>query len=199
MNITCVLVGLLAASWAPHAQTQAGPSTGAQTAAPPVAAAAPAELQRFRDEVAKYVRLQRQARDEVGDLRPNSSAQQVTATSDALATAVRRARPKASQGDFFDATAAAFLRERLASAVREANLVEALAKIDDEPPAIRAPKIYLRYPAASQMATMPPSILGVLPPLPEELEFRIVGRALVLRDIKAALVIDFIPDALPPR
>jgi hypothetical protein len=37
----------------------------------------------------------------------------------------------------------------------------------------------------------------VLPPVPKELEYRLVGRSLVLRDRDAALVVDYLPEALP--
>ena len=47
------------------------------------------------------------------------------------------------------------------------------------------------------MATMPPSLLAALPQLPKELEYRIIGKYLVLRDVDAALILDFIPAAVP--
>jgi hypothetical protein len=39
-------------------------------------------------------------------------------------------------------------------------------------------------------------LLDVLPRLPEELEYRFVGRDLILRDVKANLIVDFIPGIL---
>jgi hypothetical protein len=71
------------------------------------------------------------------------------------------------------------------------------ANIDDEPPTVKSAAIHLRFPGAAQMATMPPSLLAALPPLPEALEYRVVGNALVLRDAAAGLIIDFIPAAVP--
>ena len=47
------------------------------------------------------------------------------------------------------------------------------------------------------LATMPPSLLAALPPLPKSLEYRIIGQYLVLRDVEAALIIDFIPAVIP--
>ena len=44
---------------------------------------------------------------------------------------------------------------------------------------------------------MPPSILLNLPALPHELDYRIVGRTLVLRDVGANLMVDYIPGAIP--
>ena len=55
----------------------------------------------------------------------------------------------------------------------------------------------LPIPAAAQMATMPPSLLATLPRLPAALEYRVVGNTLVLRDVEAGLIIDFIPAAVP--
>jgi len=50
---------------------------------------------------------------------------------------------------------------------------------------------------SAQMATMPPSLLKVLPPLPKELEYRILGRYLIVRDVDASLILDYIPAAVP--
>jgi hypothetical protein len=35
--------------------------------------------------------------------------------------------------------------------------------------------------------------------LPAELEYRIVGEHLVLRDVKAAMLLDYIPNAVPRK
>jgi hypothetical protein len=44
---------------------------------------------------------------------------------------------------------------------------------------------------------VPTALLDVLPPLPASLEYRFIGRTLVLRDIEAALVLDLANDVLP--
>jgi hypothetical protein len=45
----------------------------------------------------------------------------------------------------------------------------------------------------------PPKLVGALPPLPAELEYRVVGRDLALVDLRANLVVDVLRRALPPR
>jgi hypothetical protein len=45
---------------------------------------------------------------------------------------------------------------------------------------------------------MPACVLSVLPLLPDLLQFRMVQRDLVLVDMSADLVVDVLPDALPP-
>jgi hypothetical protein len=53
------------------------------------------------------------------------------------------------------------------------------------------------YPADIPLQSTPPTILANLPRLPPEIEYRIAGHALVLRDVEANIVIDVIPDAIP--
>ena len=42
---------------------------------------------------------------------------------------------------------------------------------------------------------VPPQMLAALPRLPAELQYRIIGTALVLWDHHANLIVDFMPDA----
>jgi len=53
------------------------------------------------------------------------------------------------------------------------------------------------YPEDIPLTTMPPTLLERLPALPAELAYRIIGRALVLQDLKTNVIVDFIPNALP--
>ena len=53
------------------------------------------------------------------------------------------------------------------------------------------------YPAGVALQSTPPTLLMNLPALPQELDYRVVGNNLILRDAKANLVIDFFPDAIP--
>jgi len=53
------------------------------------------------------------------------------------------------------------------------------------------------YPEREPVSTVPPELFAKLPPLPEPLEYRFVGRHLVLRDRASALIVDFLPRAIP--
>ena len=53
------------------------------------------------------------------------------------------------------------------------------------------------YPQVSALQSTPPTLLSDLPKLPSDLEYRIVGRELILLDSTANLIIDLLPDALP--
>jgi hypothetical protein len=55
------------------------------------------------------------------------------------------------------------------------------------------------YDKKHPLATMPPNLLLVLPDLPKDIEYRFIGRHLVLRDVRANIVIDEIPHAIRCR
>ena len=46
-------------------------------------------------------------------------------------------------------------------------------------------------------ATMPGQLLALRPPLSPELEYRFMGRSLLLVDVAAQLVVDILPAVLP--
>jgi hypothetical protein len=52
------------------------------------------------------------------------------------------------------------------------------------------------YSKERSLVTMPPNILLLLPDLPPDIEYRFVGRHLILRDVRANMIIDEIPYAL---
>lgn len=53
------------------------------------------------------------------------------------------------------------------------------------------------YPTTLPLITFPAALLRALPDLPPELEYRIVGRHLLLRDVKANLIVDALYDVVP--
>lgn len=53
------------------------------------------------------------------------------------------------------------------------------------------------YPENEPLSTVPPNVLMTLPMLPEDMEYRFVGKHMILRDARANLIIDYIANALP--
>jgi hypothetical protein len=66
---------------------------------------------------------------------------------------------------------------------------------DDQPGTVRI-SVNARYPDDEPLPQVPPNLLANLPRLPEELEYRVVRNALILRDVTANLIVDFIPKAI---
>lgn len=55
------------------------------------------------------------------------------------------------------------------------------------------------YSKKRPLATMPPNLLLALPDLPKDLEYRFVGRHLIIRDARANMIVDEIPYAIRCR
>jgi hypothetical protein len=175
----------------------AGLSATAQAqSAPPTVH--PAEIA-FEEAVARYMDLQKRLKNEVPTLRIAMDAAEISRASDILATSVQRARRNARAGDIFNPEIAKLITAKLREQLAGVDIKRFLAVITDEPTLSDRPGVHKRYPAAASMATTPTRVLDVLPPIPDALEYRFIGRALVLRDRDAAMIIDFIPDVLPAK
>jgi hypothetical protein len=114
----------------------------------------------------------------------------------ALAREIRRVRADAHQGDVFSPAVADYFRVVIAEALRHGGIVDFLAIVEDDNEVRVAPTVHGDYPAGASISFMPPCLLEALPRLPEELEYRFLGRDLVLWDLHAGLIVDFIPRAL---
>jgi hypothetical protein len=163
--------------------------------------AAETRLEHFESAVAAYMTLRESVTQALPPLEVSPEPDQVFLAVDAIAAAITAARPSAREGDIFDAEAAPLLRRRIRHTLREpdceARDILADAHDADSPPALWRPIVHDRFDwgVGSFMAWC---VLEVLPALPEELQFRFVGRDLVLVDVDADLVVDVLPDALPP-
>lgn len=118
----------------------------------------------------------------------------------ALATAIREARPLARQGNVFSPGVAAMIRARLERAMlaHGHRPDDVLAAINEERlPGMPDPEVNQPFPWGLGSA-MWPTLLAALPELPRELEYRFWDRHLVLIDLHPNIVVDIMVDALPP-
>ena len=156
-------------------------------------------LGRFGEQLAAYAALRQQV-----DLalppafeRPRGVRAMLQARAE-LACAIKAARPHARQGDFFFPAVVDIFRMTIAEALSGVDsdaFFESLYA-EDAVPAGLPPRVHDTYP---EWAThdVPFLVLERLPLLPDELEYRLIGRTLVLWDIDADLVLDVLPDAIP--
>jgi hypothetical protein len=173
-------------------------SAGAIPAHPGQAGGAAAPVSTvFTDRVRAYVALQKGLEDS-GAQRPTTEAEQIADRQDALAGRIAAARRDFRQGDIFTPDVAGQYR----TIIREAfqgpdgkNMRRTILEGDPERATVL--RVNVAYPEEIPLGTMPPTLLRRLPALPAELAYRVVGRALVLKDVKTNLIVDFIPDALP--
>jgi hypothetical protein len=169
-----------------------------------VAARTQVPLTEFNELILKYVVIHERAVASVPPLQSSDDPALIQRKQQAIGDAIRKARPNAVPGEFFvPAVRVALLdliRQELTghegASARETILGEGNPKSRESPATVNL-TINAVYPAKAPLSTMPPSLLAVMPVLPEALEFRFVGRDLILRDTKANLIVDILKNAVP--
>ncbi len=152
-------------------------------------------LKAFIDRVNAYVDLTKKLDNGLPRLKPEPATTTVEANEHMLASRIREARKNAKPGDIFGDAAAYFKatikRDTESRGARDANALMQDVPVQS-PPAVNA-----AYPDKAALGTVPPLILVNLPRLPDGLEYRFMGRDLILRDRSANLVVDFVEGAVP--
>ena len=163
-----------------------------------VGAAQAQSVDRFDDAVEHYVALHREAERHLDPQQLQlGDAESVLAYAAALREALCRVRPMATEGDVF-APAAAQFRQRIRLALRRHAIVARdllVAMRHDSEPGARPPAVNQAFSWALGNL-MPAVLIEALPALPDELQYRFVGKSLVLVDIHAGLVVDILRAAL---
>jgi hypothetical protein len=165
-------------------------------------------LDTLEDAVEDYVKkVHKKAASQVGPRPEQATPEQILTHQRALADAIRALRPGAKQGDLIVPEAQPILKrliaDQLAGPANAPARKEAIAGNPSLDPdhddrmqvrlAVNAP-----YPAAAALSTVPPSVVLTLPLLRKEVEYHFVGRDLVLLDVEANLILDYLRDAAPP-
>jgi hypothetical protein len=114
----------------------------------------------------------------------------------ALAREIRKARAAARQGDIFTPAVAEYFRGLITEALRVGRVENFLERIEEENSVRVIPTVNGDYPAGASISPMPACLLAALPPLPKELQYRFLSRDLILWDLHAGLIVDFVPRAL---
>jgi hypothetical protein len=167
------------------------------TLAPPHEASA-----EFQDKLKEYLALRAKVESGLPKLTETKDPGKIAERSALLATGIQEARRSAAQGDIFTPKAAAEFR-RILTADAASRTAKEKANIMNEVPA-KAPQVNALYPVDSPtgpaaLASFPAKLLGVLPELPETVEYRFLGQSLVLRDASANIIVDFLPGVAPGR
>jgi hypothetical protein len=149
----------------------------------------------------EYAGMHRRLEQAIGPIEINSGTARIERNVMALAAAIKAERPDARAGDFFTPMLAGELRARIVTALSVHELaaedVREAEAVDGVDASVVTLSVNGAFPWAYSTA-MFPCILDALPPLPVELQYRIVGDTLVLIDVHASLVVDLLPSALTP-
>jgi hypothetical protein len=155
-------------------------------------------LREFRQRIDTYMDLREDIVDEVGSAEVTRDVSVIRAREDALAQRIRAARGNAKHGDIFTPDVRVLFRRLMRPELKGEDGPDIRARLSDDAPAPGAVPVDVnaKYPAGVPVATMPAHLLGVLPVLPRELEYRFVGKDLILLDRPADVILDYIRNAI---
>lgn len=176
-------------------ETAPDPATPVQKATASPANPDSAILGDFNARLDKYIELQRGVAKTTPDIEETKKPVEIKVGQEALAAKISANRATAKQGEIFTPQIAALFRRLMNPELKGAEgreTKQALSEEDGEVAQVWL-KINAIWPASEPLTTTPPNILAVLPQLPMEVEYRITNkRHLVLRDVDANIIVDFI-------
>lgn len=151
----------------------------------------------FKTRIDDYMALHKKLEATLPKLPKEATPVQIDSDQRTLAKLLASARATAKPGDIFTPAMQSFVRDLLQRLFVVADRKKLRDSIMDENPGPIALKVNGRYPDTVPLTTMPPEVLASLPRLPDELEYRFVGDAMILLDAHAHIVADFFPRVLP--
>jgi hypothetical protein len=168
----------------------------------------------FQKRIDGYLAIHREAAKDAPRLKETTDPASIRHAQEALAAKIRAARRNARQGDIMTPEIRNKFRRLMYPIVQgpaaqgtsgsakavKADVKDQLKENTEErkeeggTPVVLA--VNATYPPDTPLPTTPPQVLMNLPKLPEELEYRIVGKNLIIRDADANLIVDFVPNAI---
>jgi hypothetical protein len=157
------------------------------------------DFKTFADRVQAYIKMQKELEAPLATLRPTKDSAQIVEHQHALARKIADARRNARQGDIFTPEVTKRFRKimRKEFSGHEGQLARRTIRQADPSKVVGHLGVNDVFPEGFPLTTTPPALLLKLPELPQELAYRFVGRDLTLIDIKARLIVDLIPNAIP--
>lgn len=154
-------------------------------------------LATFANRTKEYVKLRNGVEGKLQKLSKDSTPEQIASHKKAFEGGVRAARAAAKAGDIFSKAAAEYLRRLIRTEFKGQDRGEVKEAILDAETAAVPLKVNYPYPETTEVSTVPPTVLLKLPELPKELNYRFVGRHLLLMDKDNGLILDYMLNALP--
>jgi hypothetical protein len=146
----------------------------------------------FGKRVTAYLDLTKTVTKGLPTLKRTDDPSEIASRERALGNAIQSARSEARRGDIFTADAARVFRRVIKSDFRHRPSQGQKVMLDEIPHF--HPKVNETYPSEWPLATFPATLLARLPELPDGLEYRLLSEALILRDVNANIIVDFILD-----
>ena len=154
--------------------------------------------QDFLARVNAYLAIHKDAAKGSAKIEESENPAEIIKAQETLAARIRAARAGAKQGDIFTAEIRNRFRQLLAPELKGEDGRDAKAVLKEDAPAPSSIpfKVNAKYPEGAPLPSVPSNMLLNLPTLPEPLEYRIIGKHLVLLDTGANIIVDYIPNAI---
>jgi hypothetical protein len=179
----------------PVNRSPAEPSPGFTADGQPVNAMGAATLE-FHRRLQAYLEIHQEADGKVPSLRRTDDPVEIAKRETALAEMIMTLRAGAQPGDIFAAEYQPHLVKIVRDDFARRSAADRRALVWELPKNMKV-DVNTAYPTDIPLATFPAALLKKLPDLPPELEYRIVGRSLILRDVNANLIVDVLRDVVP--
>jgi hypothetical protein len=176
---------------APANKTAPAPSAVAQ---PGVNAQGAATLE-FQKRIQAYMKIHNDAEGKVPNLKKTDDPKEISDREKALGQMIMTLRAGAKPGDIFAPEYQPYFIKIVQDDFKGRSVADRRAIVVELPKNMKV-DINTVYPTTLPLATFPPMLLRKLPDLPPELEYRIVARSLILRDVKANLIVDVLRDVV---
>jgi hypothetical protein len=155
-------------------------------------------VKEFETKLADYAALHQQLEANLDKMPENATPEQIDKRRIQLRAQIKTARVGAKQGDFFNPGMLTLVKRVCATKTSgTGDGQEVKSTIMDENPG-RLVDVHVndRYPDGVPVSTMPAQLLEALPKLNDYMEYRFLGKRLVLVDAGAGVVLDITPDVL---
>jgi hypothetical protein len=154
-------------------------------------------LAEFNERVTAYTALHQKLEATLPAQPKETTPEVIHKHQNALAELIVQARKNARQGDIITPATQLVFRQVLARVFKGEEGRELKASILDENPGNVGLQVNRRYPDEIPLSTVPPQVLAALPKLPKDLEYRFIGDRLILLDVHAHTIADYMDKAFP--
>lgn len=147
----------------------------------------------FLDRIQEYVNFHNNVEKMVPALKETANPEEIAKRELALGAALIKQRPDAKEGDFFIKQYQPYIIKIIQQDFSKRSVADRKALVVELPKGLKV-GVNMLYPTTLPLATFPGKLLKELPELPKELEYRIVGRHLILRDVTGNVIVDLMRD-----
>ena len=149
----------------------------------------------FKKRIDAYMKIHNEAEGKVPNLKRTDDPKEISDREKALGEMIMTLRAGAKPGEIFAPDYQPYFIKIVQDDFKGRSAADRKAIIAELPKHMKV-DINTVYPTTIPLATFPPALLRKLPDLPPELEYRLVGHNLILRDVKANLIVDLLRDVV---